>query len=126
MPIYEYQCEACGHKHEALQKFSDSLLTECPACGAHALKKLVSSVAFRLSGSGWYETDFKKKDEQRNLAGDPGGSSEGASQDSGKKSGTDGGDQPASKSSDGDGGRSSAGSSPAGKASDSGQSSADG
>ena len=59
MPIYEYQCEACGHKQEKLQKLSDDLLKLCPSCEKPELKKLVSSVAFRLKGSGWYETDFK-------------------------------------------------------------------
>jgi putative FmdB family regulatory protein len=59
MPIYEYYCEACGHKQEALQKISDEPLTECSACQQPALKKIISAAGFRLSGSGWYETDFK-------------------------------------------------------------------
>jgi len=59
MPIYEYQCEACGHVFDSLQKISEPPLTTCPDCGAEALKKLVSAPAFRLKGSGWYETDFK-------------------------------------------------------------------
>ena len=59
MPIYEYKCDACGHIFDTLQKISDSPLVECPACGKDALKKLVSSPAFRLKGGGWYETDFK-------------------------------------------------------------------
>ena len=74
MPIYEYQCESCKETHEALQKLSDALLTECPNCGEQALKKQVTASAFRLSGSGWYETDFKTGDKKKNLAG--GGSSE--------------------------------------------------
>jgi putative FmdB family regulatory protein len=60
MPIYEYRCEACDHEMDALQKMSDAPLTDCPACGAPALKKKISAVAFRLKGSGWYETDFKQ------------------------------------------------------------------
>lgn len=67
MPIYEYECEACGHRYEALQKVNDPLLEECPSCGVSALKKLVSAASFRLSGSGWYETDFKS-DNKRNIA----------------------------------------------------------
>ena len=67
MPIYEYQCEACGHRHEALQKVNDPLLIDCPECGKPALKKLISAAGFRLSGSGWYETDFKS-DNKKNLA----------------------------------------------------------
>jgi putative FmdB family regulatory protein len=66
MPIYEYVCTKCEHAHEALQKMSDEPLKECPACGKRTLKKLVSAGGFRLSGSGWYETDFKS-DKQRNL-----------------------------------------------------------
>ena len=59
MPIYEYECTACGHQLEAIQKFSDEPLTECPACGKPALKKMLSVSGFRLKGTGWYETDFK-------------------------------------------------------------------
>lgn len=68
MPIYEYQCQQCGHHHEALQKISDPQLRQCPECGRKALKRLVSAVRFRLAGSGWYETDFKSdKESKRNL-----------------------------------------------------------
>lgn len=59
MPIYAYQCNACGHELEVLQKMSDTPLTECPACHASTLSKKVTAAAFRLSGGGWYETDFK-------------------------------------------------------------------
>jgi putative FmdB family regulatory protein len=59
MPIYEYQCTACGHEMDALQKMSDAPLTECPQCHKPALQKKISAAGFRLSGSGWYETDFK-------------------------------------------------------------------
>lgn len=59
MPIYEYQCSRCNHRLEALQKFSDAPLKECPGCGKLELNKLVSAASFRLKGSGWYETDFK-------------------------------------------------------------------
>ena len=71
MPIYAYRCEACGHALDALQKISDPPLTECPECGAAALKKQLTAAAFRLKGGGWYETDFKK-DGKKNLheAGD--------------------------------------------------------
>lgn len=66
MPIYEYQCSACGHRLEAIQRFSDAPLKECPDCGKARLKKLISAAGFRLSGKGWYETDFKNN-RQRNL-----------------------------------------------------------
>jgi len=67
MPIYEYQCQACQHQLEALQKMADAPLTACPVCDKPELKKLVSAAAFRLSGSGWYETDFKTGNKKKNL-----------------------------------------------------------
>jgi putative FmdB family regulatory protein len=71
MPFYEYQCSACGHHHEELQKVSDRALRKCPACGRPSLKRLVSAPVFRLKGGGWYETDFKHdKEAKRNLAGE--------------------------------------------------------
>lgn len=59
MPIYEYRCSACGHELEALQKFSDAPLANCPSCHAATLVKLLSAAGFKLKGSGWYVTDFK-------------------------------------------------------------------
>jgi putative FmdB family regulatory protein len=71
MPFYEYQCAACGHHHEELQKVSDRALRKCPACGRATLTRLVSAPVFRLKGGGWYETDFKHdKEAKRNLAGE--------------------------------------------------------
>jgi len=67
MPFYEYRCENCGHEMEVLQKISDAPLVDCPQCSQSALKKLVSAAAFRLKGSGWYETDFKEDKKKRNL-----------------------------------------------------------
>ena len=92
MPIYEYQCEKCEGTFEAIQKFSDDPLTECRLCEDGKVRKLVSAPAFRLKGSGWYETDFKKdKDRQKNLVksdGDGGKSaSEGTSSSKGDASG---------------------------------------
>ena len=68
MPIYEYQCEACGAQLEVLQKISDEPLKKCRECGQEKLKKLISAAGFRLKGSGWYETDFKQG-KKKNLAG---------------------------------------------------------
>ena len=59
MPIYAYRCTRCGHAQDVLQKMSDSLLTECPACGASAFEKQVTAAGFQLKGSGWYVTDFR-------------------------------------------------------------------
>lgn len=67
MPIYEYTCRACGEDTEKLQKLSDPDWVDCPACGKPELQRTVSAAGFRLSGSGWYETDFKQ-DGKRNLA----------------------------------------------------------
>jgi putative FmdB family regulatory protein len=67
MPIYEYVCSDCNHTFEALQKMSDAPLTVCPACDKPSLRKKISAPGFRLSGTGWYETDFKS-DKQKNLA----------------------------------------------------------
>jgi len=59
MPIYEYRCNACGHKLESLQRLSDAPLVTCPACCKDALAKQLSAAGFQLKGSGWYATDFK-------------------------------------------------------------------
>lgn len=92
MPIYEYQCEACSHEMEVLQKLNDDKLTDCPMCEAPKLQKKISAAGFRLKGGGWYETDFKTGN-KKNLAGDAGAKSK-----SGSKSGTSGGgDAPATK-----------------------------
>ena len=87
MPIYEYQCGACGHAFETLQKVSDSPLMECPDCGQRALKKLISAPAFRLKGGGWYETDFKTGKKKNVAQSDKSGSS-GKSSAGGSKPGT--------------------------------------
>ena len=67
MPIYEYVCTECTHTFDALQKLSDAPLSDCPSCEKPALKKKISAPSFRLSGSGWYETDFKSGN-KKNLA----------------------------------------------------------
>lgn len=69
MPIYEYQCRACEHQLEAIQKISDEPLITCPACGKPELRKLISAAGFRLKGGGWYETDFKTGN-KKNVAND--------------------------------------------------------
>lgn len=88
MPIYEYRCAECRHELEKLQKISDPPLVDCPACGKPALQKLVSAAGFRLKGSGWYETDFKK-DRKKNLAKDDSGKGDKKGKsDKGKDTGT--------------------------------------
>lgn len=60
MPIYEYQCESCGHEFEVMQKFSDALVQECQLCHGE-VRKLISQSTFHLKGTGWYATDYAKK-----------------------------------------------------------------
>lgn len=61
MPIYEYQCQACNHKEDIIQKFSDPPETRCPQCGKDTLHKNMSAPSFQLTGGGWYATDYKDK-----------------------------------------------------------------
>jgi putative FmdB family regulatory protein len=61
MPIYEYECDACGRHMEVLQKFSDPPLAECEMCHSHKVKKVISQSTFHLKGTGWYVTDYASK-----------------------------------------------------------------
>jgi putative FmdB family regulatory protein len=61
MPLYEYECEACGKRFERIQKFSDPLADVCPHCGKGPVRKLFSSPAIQFKGSGWYINDYAKK-----------------------------------------------------------------
>lgn len=74
MPIYAYKCESCGHAKDVLQKMSDAPLVDCPACGASAFKKQLTSAGFQLKGSGWYVTDFR--DGKRGSEGDGNGAND--------------------------------------------------
>jgi putative FmdB family regulatory protein len=86
MPIYEFECPACAERFDRLQKLTDPDPDSCPNCGATGVRRRLTAPAFRLAGSGWYETDFKKDgDKKRNLAekaeaaksdGDAGGKSD--------------------------------------------------
>lgn len=60
MPIYEYQCDACGQISEEIQKFSDAPLTTCQHCQGN-LNKLISHSAFHLKGGGWYVSEYGSK-----------------------------------------------------------------
>jgi putative FmdB family regulatory protein len=89
MPLYEYQCDACGKRFEVIQKFSDAAVDACRHCGKGPVQRLFSSPAIQFKGSGWYITDYAKK-----------GSSEGAStkgdaKTDGKTDGTSTGEKPA-------------------------------
>ena len=88
MPIYEYQCQDCGHELEKLQKMSDPALTDCPSCDTPSLVKKISAAGFRLKGTGWYETDFKSG-KKKNVAGSDGGSASSSDTSSSSSSSSD-------------------------------------
>lgn len=69
MPLYEYQCQACGHRFEVIQKFSDAPIATCPRCDG-VVHKLQSAPAFQFKGTGWYITDYAKKDGKTHAKGD--------------------------------------------------------
>ena len=87
MPLYEYQCESCGHRFEVIQKFSDDLVSVCPNCGKGPVVKLLSSPAIQFKGSGWYITDYARKDSGKE-SGKSTGSSSGSSDTSKSSSST--------------------------------------
>ena len=61
MPLYEYECDACGQRFEAIRKFSESNLSECTLCGKGPVRRLMSSPAIQFKGTGWYITDYSSK-----------------------------------------------------------------
>ena len=84
MPLYEYECGACHHRFEIIQKFSDAPVMECPKCRG-TLRKLQSAPAFQLKGTGWYATDYPKKSSSGE--GKSGGESSGEGKSGDGKSG---------------------------------------
>ena len=86
MPLYEYQCDACAHRFEQIQRFSDPPLTSCPECGG-AVRKLVSSPAIQFKGSGWYVTDYARqgKKDPAEAEAKAGAGADGAAAKSGKQ-----------------------------------------
>jgi putative FmdB family regulatory protein len=91
MPLYEYECEACHHRFEVIQKFSDPPIDTCPKCGS-PVHKLLSSPAIQFKGSGWYITDYAragKSDEGKSARSDASTSSETKSESSGGESKTE-------------------------------------
>ena len=80
MPLYEYECAACGHRFERIQKFSDPPIEECPSCAQPKVQKLLSSPAIQFKGTGWYITDYAKSGK------DAGKESTKESKESGKES----------------------------------------
>ena len=87
MPLYEYQCEACGDRFERIVKFSDPPIETCPKCGG-AVRKLMSSPAIQFKGSGFYITDYAKKEhtDAAKADTDPAGGKDAKSVKEGKES----------------------------------------
>lgn len=86
MPIYEYECDACGHRFETLQRMSDDPLKECPKCNESSLRKLISAASFKLKGQGWYESDFKNPQKTNKIGSGAGGSGDKGDKDGANKS----------------------------------------
>jgi putative FmdB family regulatory protein len=84
VPLYEYECDNHGHRFEVIQKFSDPPVAVCPTCGG-PVHKVISSPAFQFKGSGWYITDYARKDSKE------------SKESGGEKTGSDAGDSKASK-----------------------------
>jgi putative FmdB family regulatory protein len=88
MPLYEYECTACGHQFEVIRKFSDPPEEKCPKCGG-AVRKLQSAPAFQFKGTGWYVTDYAKSGQSEGKTGSDGKKASDAQKDatdSGSKS----------------------------------------
>jgi len=84
MPIYEYECQKCGHQTELMQKFSDPPVAKCTECSGK-MKKIISQSTFHLKGSGWYVTDYASKSTSSNTTSHS-GESRGEASSSGEKS----------------------------------------
>jgi putative FmdB family regulatory protein len=107
MPIYEYECSACGHQFEEWQKMSDSPVRTCPKCKKKKVERLISQTAFQLKGGGWYADLYSSSKPGKGSASEPGGK-DGGSKDAGtsKDGGSkDSGGSGGSKDSGGGGGK---------------------
>jgi putative FmdB family regulatory protein len=90
MPLYEYQCDACGKRFEVIRKFSDPVLETCTVCGKGPVQRLQSSPAIQFKGTGWYITDYAQK-------GKTGGESAASSKNETNKTDAGSTDTPATK-----------------------------
>ena len=98
MPLYEYRCESCEHQFEVIQKFSDPHVSVCPKCGNGPVVKLISSPAFTFKGTGFYITDYARKDQGKGDQGKDGSSS--SSSDKSEKPDKGGSDKGSDKGTD--------------------------
>ena len=100
MPLYEYRCDACNHQFEVIQKFSDAPIAVCPSCGGGPIGKLLSSPAIQFKGSGWYITDYPRKEQGRSGKGGESSKGDDSGQSAGSTSGeSKGGESKSSESS---------------------------
>jgi putative FmdB family regulatory protein len=88
MPLYEYECDACGRRFELIRKFSDPPVDVCTLCGRGPVNRLQSSPAIQFKGSGWYITDYAKKGEGGKGEGGKEGKGEGGKPEGGPSDGT--------------------------------------
>jgi putative FmdB family regulatory protein len=88
MPLYEYECDACGQRFEVIRKFSDPPIDVCRKCGKGPVRRLQSSPAIQFKGSGWYITDYAKKSAGESEKSTTAPSGEAKSSDSPAKSDT--------------------------------------
>src|SRR5205814_10011631 len=90
MPLYEYQCQKCGHRFERIQLFSARMVKKCPECGGK-VEQMISAPAVQFKGSGWYVTDYAKKgwagSSSKAVAGSKADSKSDAAKDTSKDSG---------------------------------------
>ena len=95
MPVYEYQCKACGHEFEREQRISDAPVKKCPSCGKSKLRRMISSGNFILKGGGWYVTDYPSESRKKAMKAETSSStapeSSTASESTPSTSGTSGG-----------------------------------
>src|SRR3984957_529591 len=87
MPLYEYQCEKCGHRFEKIQLYSDKMVKKCPKCGGQ-VEQMITAPAVQFKGSGWYVTDYAKKSSSPGASGSTGDSSSKDKKDDKPKSDT--------------------------------------
>src|ERR1700738_4650549 len=105
MPLYEYECDACKHRFEKIQKFSDALEDTCPKCGG-VVHKLMSSPAIQFKGSGFYINDYAREDQAAAAKAEEGGKSEGGKGEGGKGEGKSEAGQGGGEKHEGSGGKS--------------------
>lgn len=72
MPLYEYECDACGQHFELIRRFSDPDVDVCAVCAKGPVRRLLSSPAIQFKGSGWYITDYARKAKSEKTSGEKG------------------------------------------------------